>query len=225
VDDQRLSELFRVAVGDAPPASFDEKDIVAASHRVTDRRRSLLLGGGGLVVVLLALGLLLGTGLLRHTVGSGVSGANAVAGGPTPLSTGRGPEAAVPGLIQSFPWSTSVQGGVGTGKVGTADGTHAGCGPVDGDLAVALAGELPSAGAQVPVPTSVRCPAGSRSAAVTVPGGVVIAVLVPIGSGFSHPGLDVATSGKWTVLVQGAPASAVPAGQLAAVRQHLAARY
>jgi hypothetical protein len=215
VDDQRLSELFRAATADPPPASFNEHDVAAAAHRVTARRRSVLLGGGGFVVVLLAVGLLLGTGLLRHTVGNASAGA-----GSASAPAARGPQAA-PGMIQGLPGSTSMQGGGDTGKVGT----HAGCGPVDGGLAVALASEIPSAGARVPVPAAVRCPAGSRSAAVAVPGGVVTAVLAPVGSVFQHPGLNTATSGDWVVLVQSTPPSAVPAGQLATAQRLLAAKY
>lgn len=226
MDDQRLGELFRAAAGDVPPASFDEKDIAAASRRITQRRHSMLLGGGGLAVVLLAVGLVFGIGVLVHTVGSGVANSGAAAGARGPVgSTGQAPFAA-PRIARDSPGAAPMQGGIATGKVGPgADGTHAGCGPVDGALAVALAGEIPSAGARVPVPASVLCPEGSRSAAISVPGGVVTAVLVPVRSAFDHPGLSPATSGAWAVLVESTPTSALPAAQLAQIQQQLAARY
>lgn len=225
MDDQTLGELFRAAATDVPPASFDEKDIAAASRRITQRRHSMLLGGGGLAVVLLAVGLVFGIGVLVHTVGSGGSNSGAAAGAQGPVSTGQGPFAA-PGIVRNSPGASPMQGGVATGKVGPgADGTHIGCGPVDGALAVALASEIPSAGAQVPVPASVLCPEGSRSAAISVPGGVVTAVLVPVRSAFNHPGLSLATTGAWAVLVESTPTSALPATQLAQIQQQLAAKY
>lgn len=225
MDDQRLGELFRAAAGDVPPASFDEKDIAAASQRITQRRHSMLLGGGGLAVVLLAVGLVFGIGALAHTVGGSAVNSGAAAGVPGPVSTERGPFAA-PGIVRSSPGASPMQGGGVTGKVGPgADGTHIGCGPVDGDLAVALASEIPSAGARAPVPASVLCPEGSRSAAISVPGGVVTAVLVPVRSAFNHPGLSLATTGAWAVLVESTPTSAFPAAQLARIQQRLAAKY
>lgn len=232
MDDQQLSELFQAAAQEVPPASFDEHDVASASRRVTVRRRSVLAGGSGLVVVVLAVGLLLGTGVLGHTVGNGgASAASAgVAEGPShsSLPFGRLAEPA-PGDHgqQDFPESSPMQGGVGTGRVGHgADSTHAGCGPADGELAVALASELPSAGAQVPIPAEVTCPPNSRSAAVAVPHGVAVAVLVPRAdqTGPTRPGVTSA-SGSWVVTVVSEPAAAVPAQQLSAAMVELAGRF
>lgn len=225
MDEQRLSELFQDVVSDTPPASFDERDVATAARRVTVRRQRLLAGGSGLVIVVLAVGLLLGTGRLGHTVGNGAASAG-VAAAPAQTSS-YGGAAVVPGVRtpNSFPRSSSMQGGAGGGKVGAgADSTHAGCGPADGALAVALAGELPSAGAPVAVPVTVTCPAGSRSAAVAVPHGVVVAVLLPKGSVVNQAGVSSA-SGQWTVLLTSSPTGAVPGDVLAATRLKLAGRF
>lgn len=60
MDEQRLSELFRTAAGDPPPASFGTEDVVHASRRATARRRSALAGGSLLGIAVLAGGVLLG---------------------------------------------------------------------------------------------------------------------------------------------------------------------
>ena len=73
MDEDKLADLFRAVVADPPPASFDERDVAAQAGRVTARRRSMLIGAGGLAVVVLAVGVLLGTGVFGHT-------ANLVAG-------------------------------------------------------------------------------------------------------------------------------------------------
>lgn len=245
MDERQLAELFRAAAGQAPPASFDEHDVATASRKVTQRRRTVLAGGGGLAIVLLAVGLVFAVGGFGHTLSGG--GTAAVAEAPNGTSGGRaqghtvGPELAGPGVTRrepSFPTTSPLQGGGAGGEAGHGAGsTHAGCGPTDGELAVALASELPSVGAPVAAPVALVCPSGARSAAYAVPGGHVTAVLVPSATGGvvadptagarSHQG--VAASGRWTVVVvaePGTPGSAAPlAGRLAAIQQAIAGRF
>ncbi|HKN96451.1 MAG TPA: hypothetical protein VJX10_04990, partial [Pseudonocardiaceae bacterium] len=181
MDERQLAELFRAVAGQAPPASFDEHDVATASRKVTQRRRAVLASGGGLAVVLLAVGLVFGAGGFGHTLSGG--GTTAVAVAPNRTSGGRanghtvGPELAGPGVTRqepSFPTTSPLQGGAAAGSAGHGAGsTHAGCGPTDGELAVALASELPAVGVPEPVPGALICPSGARSAAYAVPGGHV----------------------------------------------------
>ncbi|HEX5401159.1 MAG TPA: hypothetical protein VFX16_02515 [Pseudonocardiaceae bacterium] len=224
MDEQRLSELFQAAAGDGPPASFDEADVAAAAKKVTARRRSMIAGGGGLAVVAIAVGLLLGTGTFGHTLPQGSATAAGALVSPRTETSGRtfghalaGPDVGTP---QSFPSSTPMQGGGGAGGVGPAAGsTRAGCGPTDGQLAVALANELPSVGAPTANPASVACAAGSRSVTFLVRDGVtsgyVIAVLSPTASNSlvsdaapgAHSFQGPSASGKWMVFVLSQPAN------------------
>jgi hypothetical protein len=251
VDEEKLADLFKAAVADPPPASFTEHDIAAKSRQVTKQRRAALAGGGGLVVVILAVGLLLGTGVFGHT-----SGGSTLAGGPAGgaqrsdgsfgnvvpgLASGNaGPNAISP---THFPGSTPKQGGGENGGVGSdAGGTHAGCGPTDRQLAVALANELPSAGAPVATPAALACIPGTRTATYHVhvggsPNGYITALLVPVNaptlfsdhakgtSGDTGP----ARSGKWTVVVLSQPtggaASGPVANQIAGIQKALAAKF
>jgi hypothetical protein len=222
VDEQKLSELFKTAAGDAPPASFDEQDVLNRSRQVTTRRRSMIAGGGGLAVVVVAAGLVFGTGVLGHSAGGGQAAASAPASGKAPFQHSlAGPEAVTPS--GGFPTTSPVQGGGSAGGVGPgADGTLPGCGPADAKLAVALASELPSAGAtpdkQVATPTVFECPPGGRAATYAVHAGsvtgTVTVALVPRGHGIVFQGDGPApdqtdggpsTSGKFTVLLFSLP--------------------
>jgi hypothetical protein len=247
VDEQRLSELFQAAAGDGPPASFDETDVASASRKVTARRRSMLAGGGGLAIVVIAVGLLLGTGVFGHTLrGGSVSSAGALAAPPRSVTSSgtfghalAGPDVGTP---QNFPSSTPMQGGGGAGGVGPAAGsTRAGCGPTDGQLAVALANELPSVGAPVANPTSLACVPGSRSVSYLVDDGTtngyVIAVLIPTSANGlfsdtaagSHSFRGPTASGKsiLVVLSQPAPGGTVGplVGQLGTIQRAIAGQF
>jgi hypothetical protein len=245
VDEEKLANLFQAAVADPPPASFDERDIAAKSRQVTSQRRALLAGGGGLAVVILAVGLLLGTGVFGHTSSSTVAGVAAGGANGSNQSFGRGSADAGPQAVAPthFPGSTPKQGGGENGGVGSdAGGTHAGCGPTDRQLAVALANELPSVGAPVAAPADLACIPGTRSAAYHVhvggsPNGYIIALLVPLNaptlfsdhakgtSGDTGP----ARSGKWTVVVLSQPAGGAATGpvanQIAGIQKALAAKF
>lgn len=195
MDEHKVTGLFQSAVRDAPPASFDVRDVAmaaAAEKRTTMRRRTWIIGGGGFVVAFLAVGLILGGGTLGDALrGTSSSGA---AAGPTGGNLGPGvsggqAQQQVPRNATDFPTATPLQGGGGVGGVGPgAGGTPGGCGPTDGQLAVALANELSSVGAPPQaVPASVGCPAGSRVAAYLVhdgsDSGYVVAVVTPAGKG------------------------------------------
>jgi hypothetical protein len=250
VDEEKLANLFQAAVADPPPASFDERDIAAKSKQVTAQRRALLAGGGGLAVVILAVALLLGTGVFGHTSSSTVAGGPADSARlPSDQSFGKAPGLASgnagPAVISPthFPGSTPKQGGGENGGVGPdAGGTHAGCGPTDRQLAVALANELPSVGAPVAAPAALSCIPGSRTATYHVhvggsPDGYVMALLVPLNaptlfsdqtkgtSGSTGP----ARSGKWTVVVLSQPLGAAGTGpvvnQIAGIQQAIAAKF
>jgi hypothetical protein len=227
VDEQKLIGLFQSAVRDAPPASFDVRDVAMAAaveKRATMRRRTWILGGSGFVVVFLAVGLVLGGGTLGDALRGTSTSAGSAAGQSTvgnnlaPRVTGG--QAQVPGNGTRFPTATPLQGGGGVGGVGPgADGTPGGCGPTDGQLAVALANELSSVGAPPQAaPASIGCPAGSRVAAYLVhdgsDAGYVVAVVTPAGkptAGDSAIGVARAVapaSGGRQVTVLSVPATA-----------------
>lgn len=254
MDEKKLADLFQSVVADPPPASFDERDVALAAKRADAVRRSRMVGGGALgVVVLAVVGVFLVTGNFGHTSGSGVAAGAGAALAQRSTSNSNGqvfpPLAATnggPRVISPthFPHSTPKQGGGEGGRAGPAGGTHAGCGPTDAELAVALANELPSVGAKTPVPTAVSCPDGSRSAAYVVHNtttgagdGTVVAILVPVDAVglFSDgtPGLAGDTgrshSGRYTVVVLSEPTdgstTAPLAAQLATVQHALAAKF
>jgi len=195
VDEHKVTGLFQSAVRDAPPASFDVYDVAMAAKaekRTTMRRRTWIIGGGGFVVAFLAVGLILGGGTLGDAL-RGTSSSGAAAGRSpadsnlVPGVSGGQAQNQVPRNGTDFPTATPLQGGGGVGGVGPgADGTPGGCGPTDGQLAVALANELSSVGAPPhAAPPSVGCPAGSRVAAYLVhdgsDSGYVVAVVTPAG--------------------------------------------
>lgn len=252
VDEEKLGELFAAAACDAPPPSFDAADVAYASRRLSARRRALLTSASGVAIVLVAAGLFLGLAPFVHNSG-GMSGASAGAArlaAPSesmrtfgsnlvPGHAGR-PDSAAP----NFPGTPPLQGGGVSGGVGpAADSTPQGCGPADGELAVALARELPSAGADPVDPKNAQragltCPSGSRSVGFAVRAGTatgrVVALVTPAGVDTSAHGLPSGsgtarhgTSGGRTVVVVAVPgagsASAPLAGSLPSLAATLAA--
>lgn len=223
VDDERkLVELFSSAVRDAPPASFDDRDVARAAERITRRRRSMLVGGGGVAAVVIAVGLFFGTGGFGHTFGGPVSSSGAAMSAAQQSDTSgtrfKGPlaetENGPSGHGTRFSSESPMQGGNSNGRAGPGAGsTSQGCGPMDGELAVALANELPSVGAPAANPAGLSCPAGTRSATYAVPHGSVTALLVPpaqaplIRSGTLASTPAPAASGAWTVVVLTQPDS------------------
>jgi hypothetical protein len=253
VDDDRLAQLLHDAVQESPPATFDADDVLTESRRLTARRRTLVRNTTMGAVILVAAGLLTGLGVVGfgtfgHTVDSTAGGANNAIDAPArPSSTsnefhpnphqGSGPKAQF-----NVPESSPMQGGDGTGNAGPTTGsTPGGCGSTDGELAVALANELPSVGD--PKPTTVPsadCPAGTTSAAamsVTDNGspGVIVALVRPATAppvqttgGVGHANSDP-TPHHNVVTVLSQPQTAggtIPfQAQLPAIAQHLATHF
>ena len=158
MDEQRLDQAFRDAVEAMPPASFGHEEVLAASRRATARRRGMLAGATLLGVAVLAGGLVAGGAALR----------NDTAGNDTAGNDTAGNAVAAPG------------GQAESDALRTLDASR--CGPVDAELAAELTALLASRGnaasgaaSEVPEP----CPAGSRAAAVPVPGGVLYVLLTP----------------------------------------------
>ena len=177
VEERELGALFQQAAsGTAPPASFDEQDVIRGSRRVTARRR-VLAGGGSLVAAALVVG----------GVGVGTSGLQEDRS--TVASPPAAPQAQAP---QQGPQQVPQQGGAsieshggGASVLSSPTGTG-GCGPADPAVAAAVARQLPEAG-QVPPHPATDCPPGSRAAEFQVHdasgSGRLTVVLAPASSG------------------------------------------
>jgi hypothetical protein len=255
VDEHKLAELFRDAVRDAPPPSFDEGDVRSASHRATARRRSALALGSTMAVVLVFGGIAVGAGVFgggsksldAATAGS-AEGSNSSPGETmTPYGLPADPNAEQKATDRggpppkSVPEDSSTQGDETPGSASLSAGsTPTGCGPVDRELAIALAGELPVAAGTQPSPAAGTCPAGSKGAGYLVRDGDVIGVfsvvVVPkgalqatgLGSAAAKQVSRTAQSGA-TVHVVSEPeqgsGTAPFAGKLDSVATDLASRY
>jgi hypothetical protein len=206
VDDQKLSELFKDAVADVPPPSFDHHDVVYESNRQRTRRRNGIIAGSALGVALLASGTVLGVALWKGSEPGGTSAASApevasdrngsLGRSEVPNEDSAGPRAAPEGGAaqgQSDPPGEPKQGGDPGGDAAPtgSGGTPSGCGQADQELAAALAGELLAAASFETSPVDIGCPAGARGAAITVTengrGGVISVVLTPPGTKVAHP--------------------------------------
>lgn len=171
MDEQELGALFQQAArGAAPPASFDEHDVIRGARRVTARRR-VLAGGGSLVAAALVVG--------------GVE-----MGGLQPdRSTVASPPAAAPQAPQLAPQTgggASIESHGGVGTLSAPTGAGGGCGPADPAVVAAVTRQLPEAG-RVPPHPAADCPPGSRAAAFQVHDasgrGQLTVVLEPASSG------------------------------------------
>jgi hypothetical protein len=207
MDENKLTELFRDAVADVPPPSFDHRDIVAASYRQRLRRRNAIMGGSALGVVVLAGASVLGVALWRGPDGSqeaataavphsGVSARNGdVPPNELPKEKGsQSPRAADGEQDKSFSVEPPKQGGMPTENAGPSGpgSTPRGCEQADRGLAAALAGELPAApSVEWAIPPDVGCPAGSLGAAFQLTeggrSGIVSAIIIPGGTEFADP--------------------------------------
>ncbi|MFD9738488.1 hypothetical protein [Umezawaea sp. NPDC059074] len=189
MDENKLAELFKDAVRDAPPSSFDAGDVRAASHRAAVRQRSVLLGSTMAAVVLVG-GVALGTGLFSSTSHESATSASANDTGGSGKVAEQAPapyEMSTPDVTvqrgdanpQNDPGSSSMQGVEPPGSADpTVGGTPSGCGTVDRELANALAGEL-SVAPDKAAPAGLACPVGSKSASFDLADGRVYAVVVP----------------------------------------------
>ncbi|MCP2262108.1 hypothetical protein LX15_005840 [Streptoalloteichus tenebrarius] len=227
MDEHKLAALFRDAARDAPPASFDERDVAAASRRATVRQRTALALGSAFGVAVLFGGVAVGTGLFDREPDSQPTSLSAPDeqasaarehGSPPAPHTGPGtldpgatekaPSARPPGGPQphDIPEDPPEQGGGTSGSAGPGTGgTRSGCGPADRGLAIALAGELPAAAGLEPNPVAGDCPAGATGAAFVVRDrdvvGVVSVVLGPEGSGRGSGELSRADGSRGFVAV------------------------
>lgn len=172
MDEQRLGELFREAVGEPPPPSFGRAEVVAASRRATARRRGAVAGG-----TLLGVAMLTG-GLLTSGVLGGGDPETATAGRAGPQATADAtPEAAAPELPHTL--GTAPSSGTPTARAGAGP---AGCAPRDDALVTDVTAVLADRGIAVAGPAGEvpgPCPDGSRAAAVPVPGGTMYVLVVP----------------------------------------------
>ncbi len=181
MDEQELRSLFSAAPPDAPSPSFTRDDVVRESHRQTVRRRNRITAGVSAVALVVAgfgaYGVLSGgtpeslTAAKDNAVPSQVGSAQPGDGSMRPQIGGESP---------NFPVQPPQQGGDGGGKTGPLAEGASGCEQVDGELAIALAGELPGHFATQAVPGGA-CSTASRSAGFPVPGGEVAAAVYPKG--------------------------------------------
>jgi hypothetical protein len=200
MDEQRLSELFRDAAGEAPPPSFDRDDVVAASRRASARRRSALAGSSLLGVAVLTGGVLLGGQVLQPSQKSEAPASEA--------QRGQAPASEAPGAGDRTLEVTPFAAPPGAGP-GAAPGSEGGCGPADAELAAELNAAVgPGPGLAFSRP----CPPGFRAAGVAVPGGTVYALLGPAALGDADvPGYASAPAGAEVLSVISVPSdSAAP---------------
>ncbi|MEV6873809.1 hypothetical protein [Amycolatopsis sp. NPDC051128] len=185
MDEQELRSLFAAAPGDPPSPTFGQDDVVRESHRQTRRRRHRITAGvsaAALVVV--------GFGAYGALSGDIPKSLTAASDSGVPVHSGPGsgqpgdgsmrPE--VGGESPNFSSQPPQQGGDGGGKTGhqLAEGAS-GCEQVDGELARALARELPGPVAVSQASPGGACSTTSRSAGFAVPGGEVSAAVYPKG--------------------------------------------
>lgn len=197
MDERQLAELFHEAAGDAPNATFDHADVVAASRRVTARRRMAVAGGSAIGIAVLVGGIVIGSGFFSPSgsqIGSATGGSGEAQSRQAPpaldsdnQSQRQQPEAASP-LSEADgngPEATAEQGRTASGKVVPwpglrNDGARAGCGPVDRELADALISEFPATTAAQARPVPDGCPPDAKAAAIPVSGGWLYVVLGPV---------------------------------------------
>ncbi len=238
MDEQELRSLFSAAPGDAPTPTFTQDDVVRESRRQSVRRRNRITTGVSAAVLVVV-------GFGAYGVLSGGTPESLTSADNGALSSQSGPGSGQPGLSPARPevgggspnFSSEPprQGGDQGGKTGQLAEGASGCEQVDGELAIALAGELPGHVAGTPAVPGGACSTGSRSAGFPVPGGEVSAAVYPKGIPVvfkSQPAgtvtARVATaSGGWLVLVSvpSSGATAPYAGQVDAFARALAPRF
>jgi hypothetical protein len=183
MDEQELRSLFSAAPGDAPSPTFGREDVVRASRRQTVRHRNRITAGVSAAALVVA-----GFGaygvLSGGTPGLTSAKDNAVSAQSDSGSGQPGPGAARPeigGESPNFSSQPPRQGGSGDGKTGQLAEGASGCAQVDGELAIALAGELPGHFSAAQASPGSACTTASRSAGFPVPGGEVAAAVYPKG--------------------------------------------
>lgn len=251
MDENKIAEMFRGAVPDLPPASFTQDDVRVTANRQR-LRRNRVVGGTALGVALVLGGV--SSGLLLSDGSPGPDGAAAAVSGTTGNAAVQPREAQVPGQDgkapaaqdgagpnKSFPSQSPEQGGTATGEAGPGAGsTPTGCPKADGELAAALASELPSAAGKQATRTPLDCPPGVRGASFALrdgnaPPGVVSILLIPKGVSMvaaASEGTVVKTAfgpdGNEIMLVSQPPEGSTKApfgDDLAVAAKHIAAQY
>ncbi|MBE1499981.1 hypothetical protein H4696_007081 [Amycolatopsis lexingtonensis] len=238
MDEQELRSLFSAAPPEAPAPTFSQDDVVRESRRQTVRRRNRITAGvsaAALVVVGFGAYGVLSAGTPKEMTaanGNAVS-AQSDAGSAQPGDGSMRPQ--VGGESPNFPAQPPQQGGDGGGKTGQLAEGASGCEQVDGELATALAGELP-----VPVAVSQASPGGAcstaaRSAGFQVPGGEVAAAVYPKGipvvfksqpAGTVTARVTTASGGSLVLISVPSSGAAAPyAGQVDQFARALAPRY
>jgi len=186
MDEQELKSLFSAVPGDAPPPTFSASDVVTESKRQTVRRRNRIAVGGSAAILALAgfgvFGVLSGLDLDLGPKGTSSNDAAIAQAGPgagQPQPSSERP--LVEGGSPNFATPPPQQGGSGTAKTGPAAEGAFGCEKVDGELATALAGELPAHVTPAMATVGDACSTGARAAGFPVPGGTVSAAVYPAG--------------------------------------------
>ncbi|MEU4251011.1 hypothetical protein AB0F15_26745 [Amycolatopsis sp. NPDC026612] len=235
MDEQELRSLFSAAPPDAPPPAFTRDDVVRESRRQTVRRRNRITAGVSAVALVVvgfgAYGVLSG-GTPESLTAAKDNAAPAQAGSAQPGDGSMRPQ--VGGESPNFPAQPPQQGGDGDGKTGPLAEGASGCEQVDGELAIALAGELPGHSATQAVPGGA-CSTASRSAGFPVPGGEVAAAVYPKGVPVafkSQPAgtvtAQVGTASGGVLVLVSVPSAGAPApyaGQVDQFAQDLAPRF
>ncbi|WP_086851707.1 hypothetical protein [Amycolatopsis kentuckyensis] len=184
MDEQELRSLFSAAPPDAPSPTFSRDDVVRESRRQTLRRRNRITTGvsaAALVVVGFGAYGMLSGGTPKSMTAATDSGVSAESG-PGAVQPGDGSmRPQVGGESPNFPAQPPQQGGAGDGKTGQLAEGASGCAQVDGELAIALAGELPGHVIVTQAVPGGACSTVSRSAGFPVPGGEVAAAVYPKG--------------------------------------------
>jgi hypothetical protein len=238
MDEQELRSLFSAAPGEAPDPTFGQDDVVRESRRQTVRRRNRITTGvsaAALVVV----------GFGAYGVLSGGTPESMTAANDSGVSAQSGPGSGQPGLdparpqvggeSPNFTSQPPQQGGDGGGKTGHLAEGASGCEQVDGELAIALAGELPGHLAAAQASPGGACSTGSRSAGFPVPGGEVAAAVYPKGipavfksqpAGTVTARVSTASGGTLVLIsVPGGGSAAPYAGQVERFAHDLAPRF
>ncbi|SEF28742.1 hypothetical protein SAMN05421837_104298 [Amycolatopsis pretoriensis] len=222
MDEQELRSLFSAAPPDAPEPGFTQDDVVRESHRQTVRRRNRITAGvsaAALVVVGFgAYGLLSGgTPESMTAAGDGAMSSRSAPGSGQPGISPARPE--IGGESPNFSSEPPRQGGDQGGKTGQLAEGASGCEEVDGELAIALAGELPGHVAGTPA-----VPGGEVAAAVYPKGLPVVFKSQPAGTVTAE--VATASGGKLVLVSVPSSGAAAPyAGQVETFAHDLAARF
>ncbi|MDQ7806540.1 hypothetical protein Q5425_22610 [Amycolatopsis sp. A133] len=238
MDEQELRSLFSAAPPDAPSPTFTQDDVVRESRRQTARRRNRITAGVSAVALVVV-------GFGAYGVVSGGTPGSLTAAKDNAAPAQAGPGSAQPGdgsmrpqigeESPNFPAQPPQQGGDGDGRTGQLAEGASGCEQVDGELAIALAGELPGHVTATQAVPGGACSTVARSAGFPVPGGEVAAAVYPKGipelfksqpAGTVTARVSTASGGVLVLVsVPSAGAAAPYAGQVDRFARDLAPRF